>query len=77
MTAPPYTPELARELRGERTQQEMCDLVGLSRRDQWSRIENGHAPTAQTWALALIVSNRHPEYGPRKIKKQTAPESFR
>lgn len=61
---PTYTPELARELRGDRTQQEMCDLVGLSRRDQWARVEAGQAPGAQTWLLALIVSGRHPMYGP-------------
>lgn len=61
---PAYTLELARELRGERTQQKMCDLVGLSRRDQWSRVENGQEPTRQTWLLALIVAGRHPAYGP-------------
>lgn len=63
---PTYTPELARELRGERTQQEMCELVGLSRRDQWARVEGGQAPGHQTWLLALIVAGRHPVYGPRR-----------
>lgn len=65
MSLPTYTPELARELRGDRTQQQMCDLVGLSRRDQWSAIESGKEPGAQTWMLALIVGDMHPDYGPR------------
>lgn len=72
---PAYTPELARELRGDRTQQEMCDLVGLSRRDQWARVEAGQAPGSQTWLLALIVSDRHPGYGPR-TKSAATPRSM-
>lgn len=63
---PPYTPELARELRGERTQAELAALLGLSAARQWSAIEHGTRPSAQTWALALIVTGRHPLYGPRE-----------
>ncbi len=67
MTLPDYTPELARELRGDRTQAQMCELVGLSRSSQWSEFEYGRrTPSAQTWLLALIVSGRHPEFGPVK-----------
>jgi len=72
---PTYTPELARELRGDRTQQEMCDLVGLARRDRWSEIERGKEPGRQTWLLALIVSGRHPGYGPR-TKSAATPRSM-
>lgn len=62
----PYSPELARALRESLgfTQQQMADAVLLGRRDRWSEIERGHAPSAQVWALALIVAGQHPLYGP-------------
>ncbi|MEY4415383.1 MAG: hypothetical protein RIQ53_2676 [Pseudomonadota bacterium] len=64
MTLPEYTPELARELRGELTHQAMADAMGLNSRSGWQRIEAGRRPSDQTWLLALIVSGRHPTYGP-------------
>ena len=70
---PPYTPELARELRGDRTQAEMAEAVSLATARQWYAIEKGKAPAAPTWTLALIVAGRHPLYGPRT--KRAAPRA--
>lgn len=70
----PYSPDLARALRESLgyTQQQMAEAVGLSRRDQWSRIEAGQAPGAQTWTLTLIVAGQHPLYGPRANSRRAS-----
>lgn len=66
MSLPTYTPQLARELRGDRSQARMCELLGLARSDTWSDYEHGRRrPGEQTWLLALIIADRHPDYGPR------------
>lgn len=58
-----YTPELARELRGDLSQQAMADAVLLADRARWAEYERGaRTPSHQTWALALIVAGRHPAY---------------
>lgn len=63
---PVFSPAMARDLRGERTQAEIAALVGYLHGDRWSEFETGvRRPSRLSWELALIKCDRHPQYGRR------------